>query len=246
MIDYILINSKNRTALSLSSSDFYIELPKLYQNVSRVKLLSSLISNTIYNVSNNNNKLKYIELNGSPTTITVTLTNGIYTATQLSNHLSAIMTSNSANAISYAVTYNSQTMKFTFVASILSFKFDFSSLSNNCGYEIGFTETYIGSSFSSSVVPPNVIRIVNLCVLIETEILNTIQTSNPMVNCTWMVELPQVGSFSGSYSNTTYDYCVEADTNIRTLHFRLKNGNNQILDFNGSDNMFLLEIEFEG
>ncbi len=242
-VETIFINSRDRSPLSVSSSDFEIDLPKLFINVKSIDFVGAIIGNTIYTINNNNNKLRYIESIGLVPT-TVTLTNGVYTANQLASHLSVVLTANSANLSSYTVTYDAQTFKFTFSSSLVSFMFSFTGLVNNCSYELGFVEDS-NTSTASSITAPYVAKIVDTFILVETDFHNNVQTSNHSVNCSWVLELPPSGTYTGvSLVNSFQVIPPMPMPSFRKIKIRLKNCKNKTVDFNGGDFVLMFDVKY--
>ena len=236
----LLVNSKDRTALSNSSSDFQIAFNRSFNNVRSIKLLSYEIANTIYNVNNYNNSVRLVE-NGS--TINLTLTNGSYTASELATHLQTIMNSATLNGVTYTVSYNSTLFKYVIVADMFTFKFDFTT-NNNAYLLLGYPKEI--SAEASTLTSPNAIRLDISCALLEMDISNNIDTSTPALNCSWLLELPSSGGVHSKYIKTTYEnnLPVSAST-IRDMSLRIKNSDNQTLDFNGSNTIFLFELTLD-
>ena len=236
----LLVNSKDRSDLSYSSSDFNVQFNRAFQNIRSVQLLSYEIANTIYNINNNNNKLKFTENTGA-STIIATLTNGSYSSSSLASHIASVMTANTANGITYTTVYQSTTFKFLTIASILNFRFDFTNAYNpylQMGYDEGQITSYATTSTST-----NAIRLDICCGLLEIDILNNIETTSPSVNCSWLLEIPGAGNVQSKYINSTYFHSLDVSSStLRSMNIRIKDMNNKTLDFNGSNCVFLFEL----
>jgi hypothetical protein len=238
----IFVNSADRTVLSLSSSAFHVELNRSYNCVQSIRLISYEIANTIYNINNVNNTLRFVENSGA-SIINVTLTNGSYNASTLATHIQTLMNTNTANAITYTVVYDSITFKYTITADILNFHFDFT-ISNSVYIEMGFDQVVY--SDATSVVSSNAIRLDTASGLLEMDISNNIDTTNQSVNFSWLIELPQLGTVHSRYINNTYSHDVPVTTStIRSFEIRLKDTQNRTLDFNNSNHTFLFELSLK-
>jgi len=239
-IEYI--DSKNRTTYSSSSSYFTVDLSQTYQNVKSVRLIGYHIANTIYTINEYNNNLRYVENSGNDT-ISVTLTKKNYTASQLASEIASVMTTNTQNAITYTVSYNSSTMKYTFTADSSNFYFDFNGLNNSCHRQLGFSSTYTGSA-SSSVTSSNIIRLDHDFILMQTDINNDIKSGNNGKGyASFILQLPTVGT-SQFYNTEVIPHSLTyGKSTIDRLEIKLIDTNNNIVNLNGSDNIFIFEFE---
>lgn len=235
-----VINSKDRITGG-TSSNFTVKLGKAYSNVKSIELIGYHVANTIYTINTNNQNLRYIENTGA-NTINVVIPNKNYSASQLATELSTLMTANTANSITYTVTYDQQTMKFTFTASTNNFYLHFDGVNNNCHLELGFDSSYIGSS-SSTVSSVNIIRLDKRFLLMETDLLNDLNTGpNGKGQCSFILQLPDAGT-SQFYSMEVLKHELKHGRNqFDRFKIALKDFDNNIIPLNGSDNVFIFEI----
>lgn len=110
------IDSDNRLSSSTSNEDFKVALPISIEKIHRIIPISVEIPLTFYNVNSSTNVITVT--NATPTTFTVTLTQGNYTGSSLATE---IQTQLNAQAFAgFTVTYSSTTSKFT-IANATSF-----------------------------------------------------------------------------------------------------------------------------
>ena len=238
--EYLLVNSEDRDTLSVSSSDFIIDLGKVYSGVKKIRLLSYTIANTIYTVNSNNYRFFFVEQSGGGS-VAVSLTQQNYNGSTLSTHVAAAMTALSANGYVYVGAYDSNTLKMT-----ISTTNNFSMTFNNgaSAYKIlGFDKNPSATLISTTHTSNNVIRLDQSVALMETNFTNHLKTTNDSVNASFLLKLSASGSTDSVGTNNTYDYEVD-DLNLsfNQIKIRLKNLENKTLPLNGSDNIFLFEI----
>jgi len=236
---YLIVDSTDRSTLSNSSSDFIVELPRVYHHIVRVNLLSYTVSNSIYTIDSRNDQLKFYEDIGFSYT-TISLTHGVYNGSTLATHIASVMTTNTANYYTYVGAYSSTTLKMTFTATGGDFHFDFTN-SNNSHLQMGFDNNSALAS-ASSQVSPNVIRLDNPYCLLQSNLGNHLRSTSDSVSCSFMLQLPSSGSSETFTLNKTYDFDNDINMNVNQIEIRLKDINNKTLNFNGSDSTFLFEL----
>lgn len=118
----VLIDSKYRESGTLTNYKYI--LPHPVKNVREVRLLQSVIPNSIYQLASGYNTFDFTEdPAGTPDAQTITLTPGNYTgselATEIETQLNADMTGND-----YSVSYDSNTNKLTTTKTSGTWKYD--------------------------------------------------------------------------------------------------------------------------
>ena len=106
---FLLVDSRDRTSDSLSSTQFRIVLPEALHTIKKVRLLAVNIPNTVYNISAANNTFSFSR---AGTTYQASLAPGTYTYFSLPPAVSAAMNAaDTGNA--YSVSYSNTTLKLT-------------------------------------------------------------------------------------------------------------------------------------
>lgn len=242
-IEYV--NSRDRTTSSASSSDFTVRLSKSYNNIRSVELLGYTIANAIYTINSSNNQLRWVEYDiPDYTTRLVSIPSKNYSASQLATEITTLMTTNSFTGLVYNVSYDSQTMKYTITATGsvgLTFYLDFNGLSNSCASELGFSDTYVGTS-GTTITSQNIIRLDKTFILMETDILNDIQGGpNGQGTCSFMLQLPANGTTETFYTEVI-EHQLEGIYSMSQMKIRLKDFKNRVVDMNGSDHIFIFQL----
>ena len=128
-------------------------------------ILEFYMTNSLYNVNLNNNKVYFTE---SSILKTATLTNGYYTQSELATQLQTQM--NSAGSNTYTITFNSNTYQYT-ISSTGNFGFQFAtnttaSARKLIGYSLA-NKTESTSSTSNNVIDLNPIKCIYIDLLIR-------------------------------------------------------------------------------
>ena len=105
----ILIDSKDRTSSSVSTSDFVIQLDQQITDIKQIQLDMAILPVTFYNImTGSNDVLTFVE---NSTTKTATLSAACYTATGLATEIQSKLNVASGGYNTFTVTYSSSTMK---------------------------------------------------------------------------------------------------------------------------------------
>ena len=110
-MDYVKISSLKRT--SGSPSNFVCQFTSPLDS-GVYKLVSATMSNSYYNINDNNNKIYFSENGGA--TLTATLTNGFYNSSNIASNIENALDTTSASVglnFNYTVSLNSITNKLT-------------------------------------------------------------------------------------------------------------------------------------
>lgn len=140
---FILINSDDRIQGSASNTDFICflnDFNNLRGDVA-ISLESCEFHNTQYPIRDNyNNQFRFNEDVAPGTYYTITIPNGVYSATQIATEIATLMTA--AGTFTYSGTYNIITKKISITTIIPdTWSFDSSSLTYSVNKYIGFPET---------------------------------------------------------------------------------------------------------
>ena len=237
---YLLVDSEDRSTLSYSSSDFVINLPRVYKDISKVKLLSYTITNSIYTVNNTNYRLNLIEAVGGATTV-VSLTQKNYNGSTLATELKTQLDAVSANGYTYTCSYDANTLKFT-ISTINNFSLTFD-LGASAYKILGFEKIPSSIAIATSRTSDNIIRLDQPNTLMETNLTNHLKTTNNGVNCSFLLNLPSIASTQTYSINNTYDYEIDdQEDHINQICIRLKDRENRTLNFNGGNHQFIFEL----
>ena len=128
----LLIDSRDRTDLTNSTSNFTIQLPNTLVNVTSCKLKQVGMNHKIYNISfeYSNNVFKYTELSDD---YSLTIPDGFYSPQQLASVLKALLCYNSPNQWTYDVSYSQTSFRFSISCTSL-FSLPMSSLGRYMGF----------------------------------------------------------------------------------------------------------------
>lgn len=143
---YLIIDSRNRTSESASSSDFKINLNRPISGET-VRLKEILIPNVIYNIRAGINDR--VVFRRSSTNYSVQITPGKWSVTTLLNMIQTGM--NSADANTYVCSYDATTMKVT-IGGASAFILNWTISSSSMYRELGFTNTDTTSGTSQTSV----------------------------------------------------------------------------------------------
>lgn len=239
----VLINSVNRDS-SENSNSFIFPIGFPLYNIRKVKLLSVIIPNTIYNVHNSTSQnLNYIQWQSGSNTYSYTIPSGNYTMTTLLSQLQSGMNGVQSNGWSW--TYNSTTMLVS-VSGTSAFTIQI------CPQRIlGFASSQLNITQATSLTAqnsPNLYSPVNLFLSIK-ELGDANITSS--FNYTFWVPLNVVPGDVQllSVSNGLPEQVIEFKANplyaLQQLTIKLYDDNHNLINLNNTDWMFLLEVGSE-
>ena len=228
---YLIIDTRDRTNSTDSTSNFTIRLPNILQNVNYVKLKQVIMNHRIYNVSAEykNNIFSYSE--GSP--ISFSIIDGFYTPQQLATHIQNGMNNTSVRSNIYSVVYSETTFKYT-ITSTNNFSVTQTELSSLMGIT-QTTDNTLSIVTSDSVVlfdDPSYLLLDLNCFP-----MNTITTKN-ISTC---FILPSNGSVE-EY-NGLMNQCMSftSPINVQTFNVVLKNPDGSVVNLNGTNWIIVLE-----
>lgn len=235
---YLLIDSRDR--ISGSSHDFKIQLKPALTSVKSIKLLSVGLPLTNYIVDSTNNKIYF---NDGTTDFTATLSNGVYDSDSI---LSAIKTAMEATGYGgvITVTYSDITLKFT-ITSTLNISLSWGTTENSAAYLFGFnnvntinTATHTSDNVPHLSIPPYIFIDIDAFPIVTS-------TSNAETTSFIIFSHYNSGSVSFHTQNTHYE--IKLTNRISQLQYfnvKLKYRGGNILNLNGIDWQFLLEIDY--
>lgn len=233
-LKYLKINSSDRENYSNSSTDFYITLSRPLRGMYR--LVSSNIPVSHYNIGSNNNNIHFYEDSSSKT---ATLTNGIYSASELAALVKTSMDSKSGGHNTYTVNLNSNTQKLTISASN-AFHFEWGTYTTNSARKImGFSENDTASG--TSVTSDNIINM-NPVLSYNITIENYDNIESKSSSSTFLVPLFGNSTEICSYEPmSSFEQTINIVNPTKTFHIQLRDDNNNLLDLNGLDYYFVIE-----
>lgn len=237
---FVRINSADRTSSSSSSSNCTIYLPVAIANIKSVSLAKASIPITWYNVSAAQGNNTFI-VNRSSTNYSYTIPDGSYTIATL---MSQIQTGiNALDANTYVLTYNAT----TFLVNISGTAAFIVKGTGTVNRTLGFPTTDSSSATSNNASSvPQLYHPETIYLMIDAL---GISTATSLANDVATFTIP-ISADSGSIqqydSNSNYDQIIVFPSPITLfqLNISLKMRNNLMLNLNGADFDFILELEY--
>lgn len=245
------VNSSNRTASSTSSADYTVNLPRSVPCGRKARLINVNLPNTLYKIRTGvNNKL---DLNdGAPRALTIPP--GAYSMASLCAAILAQLQIVSTNFT--AVSYNPDTMNVAITRSVGAYTLLFASGPNaatSIRKEIGFTAADLAGSLTyTGTLAAGLPNPLSLYMVISTQPAGMSQSGLTSSGIPFTFQLPisvnsaGVLSFtSGSYYYQTADFggAAGASACVAQLTVRLIYVTGEVVNLNGSDWDFLVELE---
>lgn len=227
----LLIDSRDKTITTDSNSNFTINLNNQINNITSIKLKKTMMNHIIHNISSEyeNNEFTFTELGDD---ITFLISNGYYTPSQLCTHITTGMNAETLNGYIYSCTYNAIQSTFTITCT------------DNFNLPVSTLGTYMG--FSTAQVMSN------------SYTSNNSNINDPLYCYLNVSFFPQTGVSS---SNNYYNFIISNNSeeseynglvdqcftftqpfNIKTFTVTLKNRNNTLVELNGTNYAFVLEL----
>ncbi len=238
---YLTINSKNKSSSNASTSDFSIRLSIPMKYGKYVKLKEVTIPHSIYRIKQGVNDKVVWNQGGA---FSATISPGAYGITQL---LAAITTAmNGADANSYVWTYDSVTFKTTVTGSS-AFSLIWGTATNastSMWKELGFTQA--DTSSATSQTSPNSIALyapIDAFIIIPQVGYSGVMSSNLYYTFKFTLASANSGEIVSWSSASFFEQEVQSSQGQLTqLDIRLVDESGNILDLNGLDWSFTLEI----
>jgi len=239
----ILIDSKDRTSNSNSSSNFKIQLSNFVDGTT-ISLKQFLIPNSIFNIVTGVNDR--IVWNRSSTNYSYQIAAGKYTITNLLSTIQSGMNTTDAN--SYTLSYSSTTFKTT-IAGSAAFILNWSSnpnASTSIWRELGFINN--DTSSATSHTGTNVVQLHHpLTFIIQIQELGYSGITNRGVPFTFLCIMNsgngEVQELSeNNYFNQTV-HLLDHTIHLNSLTIELKYPDGSSLSLNGADWIMILEIK---
>ena len=224
-----------------AENDFTIRLDTGIANVKEVKLLSCVIPSSYYNITTSNNKI-------NTNLGIITVPPGRYNIDELRADLLTRMDTLMTNPPT-AINYNRVTMKLEFVMGADSITFQFAGNPNQMNDVLGWDQTNVTLTGSTTVIPPHVVDLsFPQYIFINCKQLGSRTMSTDLDLPTFVVPSVAPRETLQIYCDKThYDQFITYDPpiSLKTLDFRLTTLGNQLLDLNGAEWHLLLEITNE-
>lgn len=239
-IPFLLLDSRDRTATSASSTDCVFQLNPGINGCTSVELLSLSFPNTQYNLNSLNNIIYFND--GAPKVATIPPGNYDITA-----FLLAIKTAMEAvSGLTYTATYDFVSMKIT-VTATAPFSFSFATTLNSAANIMGFNNVNTGASLS--ITAPNITNLsLPLYFYVQVDEFSTnVKSSNNFDNGSFtIINNTNVSDIITFADQSYYRQKVKVtENNIQTLNVVFKNHNNVIMDLNGADWAMLLKMNYD-
>jgi len=237
--NHLLINSFDRN--SGTSHDFGIQIPQI-ENLKSVRLLSASIPNSLYNVTNKNNKLDFFR--GS--NLQITVPPGAYSAEEFTNAIKFLMDNLDGVGI-YTSSVNEITFKVMIECS-LNFVLRTTQTTNSIFYILGYDSSADTASAMTHTANYAVSMHFPQYLLINIgQIGSSHSITSSNVRSNFVVSMTNNSSFVEIFNtNSNYENDTSYSHNSRLNYFNitLKKQNGESADLNGSDWSMLLALEF--
>lgn len=235
----LVLNSVDKVAGT--SGNFHLHLPRSYQDVIAVELLTISMPMTFYNIRTGFNN--QIVFNDGTSDYTVTIDPGNYTASSLVKEIQTVL-NDAGSSITFTVTYSTNTMKVT-IAGNNPFSLNFTQ--GTCWRELGFTQTTFTGA--SSYTGPNAIsldRPNNIFINVK-ELSSRLETSSVSFFPQFVLNVnANAGSLSYYYSLSSFSQILlMKPSSIQHLSINLTDGENNAVDLNGSEWSMIWKLHFK-
>lgn len=224
--DFLILNSKHKTANSVGTHDFTIELKNSIQG--RYKVNACVIPNTFYNINSYCNVLYFDD--GTPRSVTITPSN--YSASTLATAIQTALNA-SGSSITFTVTQSSATNKMTIAGdSAFTLKFG-TNTTNSIAKRIGFIDADTSSALSH--VGTNVIDIAypRMVFVDINQRPNVASSGNGTGTMVFPIESSS-SDLSIFKSESSFEMYIDFElTNI--IECKIRDDDNKPLDLNGAD-----------
>lgn len=227
----LIIDSKDRDSQSNSTSDFFISSIN-YQNINKFTIKEIQIPISWYNIRPTQQNI-YIN------NTLITIPSQSYTATSLLTQLQTLLSG-------YTITYNSSTLKFTFSLGT-NFIMNCSQWDVGMLKILGFNNSDL--SGSNTYTSQNMINMnpdtkitlhSSLCQKIDNTIVYSDYRSKLLLDIPIFSNLNTYQLFQ-PINPITFNFKSELD--INKIDFNLRDKQNNIIDLNGLDTIFKIELE---
>ena len=261
----IVLNSKFGTEISGLDGHKFYELES--EIVARkdeniiIHLKKAFIPFSFYTLSSNqkNNKLDIIETQtgGTTNTYVITIPDGNYNITELLSTITTLLESETQFNYKYSITFNSINGKVSFLitsgTNALNSTLLFSSgsnVSNSCNRLLGFNNTDITFTTSSSATSQKVIDMADGLDSLHIKSNLVGQNTSGTVGDTGSSELLVIPIDLQPYNILYYDEGAEpfkhkiSQSSIKRIEMKITNSRDKIVDFNGLPYTFILLAQF--
>lgn len=243
----VLIDSRFRESGSLTEYKYI--LPHPIKKVSEIRLLQTVLPNSIYSVDSSWNTFSFTEdPTGTPDQQTITIPVGNYTGTQLAQEIQTQLRAD-MTASDYVVSYNTQTNKLTTSSASVAWRYD-TGMGEEMAGILGLNTTGSGTVSSGTdyehtkQVDLSYPRYLYLDINTGASNTNDVMTNDDAHS--FMVNLGK-DPYELEKTTSLVDYFqVENNNNNDVRHLDIKillpSRNDRSPEFNGIDHQFLLEL----
>ncbi len=212
-----------------------------------VSVRSATIPYSWYNISSNNNTIRYGPANDETTTYQITLTQGNYSAYQLASEISAKILSQSGDVvqISYSTTRNkySYTIPLSEEARALRFYWSLSSATYFLGELPNINRTFIPGNSYESIYQLQLFPYTMLYIKSDLVQANTINNSGIFENIleTIPVNCPPFGVVQ--FLNSTNHKTLITNRTIDTIRIRIQDEDGNLINLNNKHYTLCIQID---
>lgn len=234
---YIQINTKFRTNPTDSSSDCMIELSKIMRK-GVYRLVYFLFPNTQYTINSNNDKI-YIQTEGADV-IECTIEHGFYDYDTFPAALETALNTPESSLNTYDCTYEDIKRKMTITSSNTNFRILFDNRLNTCHEVIGFNNIdtdYAIDHTSDGLVNLDAIHTLNVSV----EGIASV-SQKQLHGTSFIIPIPaETFSYTNYLPDNNFEQTIYVHSDKRIISLKLSDEQNNSVDLNGSDWMFVIE-----
>ena len=233
----IEVDSNDRTKGDINNFEIILKHP-VYLNRDRqyfCRIQNIRLPTSFYNIDSNYNTLQVTEdPSGSPATFSVSVDEGNYTINELLVELKTLLDAATLKSNTYTLTIDDTTGKVTITTDTTEFKIiGANSLLNKA---LGFETNTDYTSGSRSLISPNHISMsTKRYIKINSDITSNNHYSRDFIEPIGvLVPITESRSTIQYFSNSTgYKVKMENKHHIKHISFNVRDGNNNMVDFNG-------------
>ena len=234
---YIQINTKYRTSPTDNSSDCKVELSKILRR-GVYRLVYFLFPNTINTINSTNDKIYIQEEDGE--VVECTIEHGFYEYDTIPSAIEDALNTPDGTSNMYEITYSDIKRKMTITSANKNFRILFDNKLNTCHEVMGFNNVDTGYAIdhtSNGLVNLDAIHTLNVSV----DGISSVSQKH-LHGTSFVVPIPaEVFSYVNYLPDANFEQTIYVHTDKRIISLKLSDEQNNPIDLNGSDWMFIIE-----
>ena len=234
---YIQINTKYRTSPTDSSSDCKIELSKILRS-GVYRLVYFLFPNTITTINSTNDKI-FIQEEGRDV-VECTIEHGFYEYDTIPSAIEDALNSLEGTSNLYEITFSDIKRKMTITSANNNFRILFNDKLNTCHEVIGFNNVdtdYAIEHTSDGLVNLDAIHTLNVSV----DGISSV-SQKQLHGTSFIIPIPaEVFGYVNYLPDANFEQTIYVHSDKRVISLKLADEQNNSIDLNGSDWMFIIE-----